>query len=120
VSADLSCSENELLVAFDRAAQAWGSFFEAGPADTANRYFDEMAETYRALKAMGREAVAGLLGLLHSNDPHVVLSAASVLLEMFPEAAEPVLMDLSSRPGTLGFTAKMTLREFHAGRMGFP
>jgi len=45
------------------------------------------------------------------------MSAAGLLLPTVPEQAESVLEQLTEQPRLLGLSAKMTLREWRAGRL---
>jgi hypothetical protein len=109
-----------LAARYRDAARAWGASLEAGSSDAANKQFDECVSMYRELKRLGPDAVGALLPFLDSDEASVALAAASVLLEFYPVEASAVLHQLSGLKGLRGFSAKMTLREWEAGRMEFP
>jgi len=56
--------------------------------------------------------------LNHEND-YVRMNTAYALLPFLSSEAEKVLEDISTRPRTLGFEAKMTLQEWRKGNLKF-
>jgi hypothetical protein len=109
-----SASDEELINRFEKAAIIHR---ELRSARKANRAFDEGVAVASELKRRGDAALAFLIGLFDSPHPAVRSMAAGLLLPMIPEKAEPVLEELTNQSRSLGFSAKMTLREWRAGRL---
>lgn len=109
-----SASSEELVQHFEKAAIVHR---ELRSAKEANCAFDEAVAIAMELKRRGEEALELLLVLLQSPNPAIRMSAAGLLLPTVPEKAEPVLEQLTDQPQSLGHSAKMTLREWRAGRL---
>lgn len=110
-------STDELVARYALAAKVHGEATVTG-GQPANKEADFIAAAYRELRRRGSESA--LLSLLESEDENVSGWAAAHALEFAPEQSEPVLVRLAESPGLLGFDARMTLREWRAGRLRFP
>ena len=76
---------------------------------------------YRELRRRGAKAQRQLAPLLAHRDAYVRAWAAAHALEFAPKAGEEALRDLADKdPGLAGLDAKITLREWLAGRLRFP
>jgi uncharacterized protein DUF2019 len=88
----------------------------AGSPRRANRLFDENRGYARELQRTedGRAVIEEML-----DDPEVAvrMKAAAHVLTWAPHRAEPVLEELAAGGTNRTFEAKMTLREYRAGRM---
>jgi hypothetical protein len=71
----------------------------------------------KELTRRGNRALELFPALLQSPNPAIRMSAVGLLLPTVPEQAEPVLEQLTEQPRFLGLSAKMTLREWRAGRL---
>lgn len=110
-----------LIDAFIEESMRHGLASEVGDYRTANTSFDKMTAIYRKVKRMGLTALEQLLPLLSSNEPHVKVSAASLLLEYFPEESERALKEVEANPLSLAaFNAKYVLKEWHKKSLNFP
>jgi hypothetical protein len=91
-----------------------------GDADVAvaNQAHDELHEAYKLLSStpQGREAIQRLM---IDQNPRVQCWAAAHSLFWVPDTARSVLEALASGDDFLAFEAKITLREFDAGRLTF-
>lgn len=113
-------SSRELVEDFRAAAHSrWVKLAEGDP-KTANKLFDRLTGIYVELKQRGQADLGLLLPMLDDIDPAVRLDAGALALEFASDRAERVLQETATLRGLIGFTAKMTLREWHAGRMTFP
>jgi hypothetical protein len=90
---------------------------ELNTAEESNRAFDEGVAIWGELKQRGKEAVDLFLTLLHSANPAVQMNAAGLALLDAPEQAEPVLQQLTTEPRLLGFSARMTLKQWRDGEL---
>lgn len=77
-----------------------------------------MHEIYRMLREIeeGRQAI---LELTKDASPYVRGWAAAHSLAWSPTVAHATLQALAESDGLYAFTAKMTLKEFDAGRLSF-
>jgi hypothetical protein len=82
----------------------------------ANRLFDENLVYARQLAATG-DGRAVIERLLDDPDMAVRMKAAAHALRWAPDRAEAVLEELAESRTNRAFEAKMTLREYRAGRM---
>lgn len=86
-----------------------------------NAAADCIATIYRELRSRGLASQRRLVTLLTHPHPGVRSWAAAHALEFDPTAGEPVLVELTETDLPLhAFGAKMTLREWRAGRLRFP
>ena len=107
---------DELVARYAEAAHRHGeATAEAGR--PANPEADEIATIYRELRRRQKETV--LLALLDSQDAGVRAWAGAHALEFAPDEGEPVLARLAEDEGLIAFGAKITLREWRAGRLQF-
>lgn len=114
-----SASLDDLIAAYRDAAQTHGAATKSGDYKTGNKASDRIAAIYAELRRRGEDAQRELLPLLRDDDPGVRLWAAAHALEFAPDEGVHVLRALVQR-GILGFDAKITLREWEAGRLRFP
>jgi hypothetical protein len=113
----------EVFSRYERTAREWSVESVEGTdvkSRKANRLFDENRVYLWRLREdeRGRALIETLLA---DADPGVRLKAAAHTLEWNPEAARPVLEAVGSlvRPWQHAHAAKMTVREFDAGRLRF-
>ncbi|MFG0275815.1 MAG: DUF2019 domain-containing protein [Phycisphaerales bacterium] len=106
---------------YKEAARLHGEFTESGDHKATNKAHDKIATIYAELRHRGEDAQRKLLPLLRDRDPSVRCWAAAHALDFAPHEGAPVLQSLAQNQcGFLGFGAKMTLREWEAGRLRFP
>ncbi len=102
--------------------RAWSSAAsENAGAARANKLFDKQRKDLVRLRVEERRR-AHIEALMGDPDPGVRLMAASEVLLWDPEPARQVLQRLDddrSAPWQHSFSAKITLREFDAGRLKF-
>ena len=110
----------QLIDAYRNAVRSHGSATEGGDHKAANAAAEQIAAIYIELRIRGKAAQDCLLWLLDDPDPAVQLWSASHALEFSPAEGEVVLERLVSKGGLPGFDAKMTLKEWRAGRLRFP
>ena len=101
-----------LIEAYRRCAAATGGV----NAVEANRAHDEMHRAYKVLRSTdaGRQAI---LTLIRDPSPNVRCWAAAHSLAWAEFEARQALEELVASDGRCAFTARMTLREFDAGRL---
>jgi hypothetical protein len=109
-----TASSEELVHSFEKAAI---THKELRSAKEANRAFDEAVAIARELKRRDKQGLELLLALFQSPTPAIRMTAAGLLLPTAPDKAEPVLQQLTKEPRNIGLSAKMTLREWRAGRL---
>src|SRR5438270_889587 len=106
----------ELLQLYEDAARRHGEATEEGDPESGNQAHDEIVALRHELKRRGHEML--LCQLLKSFNGSVRGWAATHLLDVVPDQAVPVLEELSKeKRGYLGLGARMTLKEWHAGRL---
>ena len=113
-------SDEALIDTYRIAASVHGRATASGDSRAANRAHKRLAVAYRTLRARGPGSQAKLLSLIRDRDVGVRAWVAAHALEFSPAAGEPVLVELAAEPGLVGFGAKMTLKEWRAGRLKFP
>ncbi len=89
---------------------------EKGSTKKTNKAADVINKTYKSIKEMGR--LDELKPLLDDESPHVRLWVAGFLLDIYPEEAERVLIELG-KMRHIGFEARMTLSEWKEGNLKF-
>ena len=108
---------SDLVDRFRGAAIAKGDF--ASRARDAKLH-QQMSDAYRSLVAAGDQGQVALTELLSDPSPHVRSWAAAQLLFTGNASARPVLETLAAKPGLVGLSARVTLREYDVGRLGSP
>jgi len=110
----------DLVASFAETASEHGQFMASCDPKRANAKFDQMARLYGELRRRGGGAQRQLLALMKSDNPYIRLYAATYTLDFEPDQALPVLDEiLRTEEGTLKFTARMTLEQWHKGEMRF-
>jgi HEAT repeat protein len=108
-----------LVKRYTESSAAHARATEVGDHVAANLAHDALAEAYRELRR--RRAQWVLLPLLEHPDLSVRVWAAAHALEFCPEQGEPVLKRAAEIPrGLVSFSAQMTLRQWHDGKLRFP
>jgi HEAT repeat protein len=114
-------STDELTEELAALASDRGDALRANDPKRANARFQRMAGIYQEIRNRGIAAQRRVLSLLDNKDPYVRLSAATYALEFGAQRALPVLQEIDQKePGTLGFTAGMTLKQWKKGELRFP
>jgi hypothetical protein len=116
----LDVDTEQLIIAYREAAKRHGEATTQGDHKAANESAELIAAIYSEIKRRGLDAKRQLLPLLHDLIPAVRLWAASHALEFSPNEGEITLEQISKNQGFLAFDAKMTLKEWRAGRLRFP
>lgn len=106
------------LKQFRDAAISKGDF--ATPASLDHKLHAQMSRAATILLSGSYEGREAFSSLLEDESPHVRQWAAAQLLSEGDIRALPVMECLSNEPGIRAFTAKVTLDEFKAGRLGSP
>jgi HEAT repeat protein len=89
-----------------------------GDSKTGNRHYKIISSVYEFLKDNNR--LDELVDLLEHEDPYVRLWASSYVLQIVPEKAEKTLEEISRIKSVMaGFSAKITLDEWHKGTLEF-
>jgi hypothetical protein len=112
---EIKAATNQALL--ERFEQTAVIHRELNTAEESNRAFDEGVAIWGELKQRGKEAVDLFLTLLHSANLAVRMNAAGLALLDSPEQAEPVLQQLTTEPRLLGFSARMTLKQWRDGEL---
>jgi hypothetical protein len=115
-----SLTDAELIGTYRTAARVHLAHSAVGAYKKANPEAEIIAACYRELRGRGPRSQATLLTLLDDDDAAVRAWAASHALEFAPDLAEPVLIELEQGGSLAAFSARMTLREWRAGRLVFP
>ena len=106
-----------LVDRFRSAAIAKGDFASAA---RDGRLHQQMSDAYRSLVAAGDQGQVAFTELLSDPSPHVRSWAAAQLLFTGNALARPVLETLAAQAGLVGLSARVTLSEYDAGRLGSP
>lgn len=106
-----------LIERFRAAAMAKGDFAD-GPNDAAN--YAEMSSTCRELVRRGDRGNLALESLLEDDSVHVRLCAGAQLLFLGFTGARAALERIAAGHGLPATSARMTLEQFDAGRLGSP
>jgi len=105
---------------FVTAAVDHGRFTLSGDSKACNRAYNKIVRAAHRLKESAGGEKAVLVDLLAYPDDSVKSWAAAYLLPICPEAAAKTLEDIASGSGLIAFSAAMTLKEWHAGRLKLP
>jgi hypothetical protein len=103
---------------FIEAARQHGIGTEEGNSKAANKAYFSLIEALRGLRALPDKGASFLEGLLSNSNPSVVTWAALYLLPYNENMARTALnsvVDLGLR--LISFDARMTLKEWDAGRL---
>ena len=111
-------SISEAIAEFRATASAKGNF----SADCAEDHalHERMTRAFRFLANQGPAGRNAFVALLDDESPHVRSWVAAQLLFENDARAIPVAETLTAEPGLLGFTARVTLDEYSAGRLRSP
>lgn len=115
-----SLTDAELIETYRTAALAHLAHSAQGAYKKANPQAEIIAACYRELRGRGARSQEALLILLDDGDAAVRAWAGAHALEFAPDLAEPVLIALEASGSLAAFSARMTLREWRAGRLAFP
>lgn len=117
MNANANQNLESLIERYRNAAKRHGS---GKTVRTVNKAADEIASIHSELRGRGSAALERLLPLLKDEDSSVRCWAGAHALMFAPKEGVAVLEDLAASPGLIGFAAKMTLKEWRAGRLRFP
>lgn len=115
---DLSTQPVPFLIERFRAAATAKGDFSDGPSDAVQ--YAEMSSAFRELVKRGGRGNLAFERLLEDESIHVRLWAAAQLLFLGFSDARPVLERIASDRGLAATSARMTLEQFDAGRLGSP
>lgn len=113
-------SDEALAAVYRSAATEHGRSSVEGNHAEANTQAELLAAAYRELRGRGVESQRRILRFLEDEDESVRSWAGSHALEFAPERGEAVLAALAEGRTLAAFNARMTLREWRAGRLTFP
>jgi len=113
-------SDEALAAAYRGAASEYGRCSADEGHTEANRQAERLAAAYRELRRRGVESQRQILQLLGDEDESVRSWAGAHALEFASERGEAVLSTLADGSTVAAFNARMTLREWRAGRLSFP
>jgi len=108
----------EATAEFRAAASSKGDFRADSSEDHA--LHKRMADAFRFLRGQGAEGRAAFAALLEDESPHVRSWVSAQLLSEGDTRAVPVVEQLASEPGLVGFTAQITLEQFRVRRLRSP
>jgi ribosomal protein S17E len=106
-----------LIQEFRNAAIEKGDFAEA---KRDHQLYEIIQNSFHQLKDLGEPGKKALENLLDDESVFVRNWIASYLIIVGNPQARKVLEEISKVSGITGFTAKMTLQEFDAGRLKLP
>lgn len=112
--------DEALLVAYRNAAASHGRCSADGDHTEANAQAEVVAGAYRELRRRGADSQQQLLEFLDDDDDSVRSWVGAHALEFAPKRGESVLAALAEGKSMPAFSARMTLREWRAGRLSFP
>ncbi|NJL72650.1 MAG: hypothetical protein HC888_14300 [Candidatus Competibacteraceae bacterium] len=106
---------SRLIEQFCEHAKQYGAATLVGDDQRTNTLYEEIRNCLKLINEAG--LIAELYPCLTAADDYIVLWAAFQLLATDREAAVYALEGLAKKPSPAGFDAKMTLKEFLAGRL---
>lgn len=109
---------DELVIQFCEAAIEKGTF--AKPTAKDHALHEAMSVVWRRLHEMGTEGQEAFRALLADDSRHVRSWVAAQLLALGDESGVSVLEADAALGGLDGFSSKMVLEEWKAGRLGPP
>lgn len=104
-----------LMKRFAAAAAAHHEALEAMDEGRANAQARMLSALHRALMLEGEPGRERLVSLLENSVPAVAGMAAVFLLHLCPGRCLPVLRNLASQPGLLGFRAGVAVERWESG-----
>ena len=102
---------------FEEVAKERWIYLEEGDSKKGNKCYDELLSIATELRNEGK--LNELECLIDVDDDGVKFEVASKLLTVDNVKAEQVLLKITEKTGTLPFTAKMTLKQWRAGKLKF-
>lgn len=109
---------DELKNIFIKAAVIHGEATETGNHKVANKQYDIIVNVYKELQK-NEGGTRELQQLMYYKNPSVQSWAASYCLQFYPDEAKKVLQNVQENGGLVGFSAKITLREWEKGNLTF-
>jgi hypothetical protein len=103
---------------YRQAASAYGRALENHQSVAANVAYRKLTQAYEEIRSCGTEGETALIALLTSENLAVRAWAATHSLSFAPVESERVLAAIAVIPHSLvAFTAEMTLRQWHEGKL---
>ena len=109
----------DLIKEYAIRASAHGQATLEGDGKEANRQYHRLNAVYAEIRRRDPERLQALRLLLGNDDRGVRLWAAAHLLPTSDPAAVSTLHALVAEKGPLGFSARMTLRQWEKGELSF-
>ncbi|MDZ4401559.1 MAG: hypothetical protein U1A53_02785 [Prosthecobacter sp.] len=92
----------------------------AKPASKDHELHARMTRAFVCLTSHGENGIAAFTELLQDESSHVRIWVAAQFLAEGCRSAIPIMEQLATQPGIQGFSAAMTLKEFHSGCLRSP
>ena len=108
---------SEVIEEFVTAAVQYGEATLEGNSRVVNKQHEILRKLYQELREGYSSFESEIHQLLSHDNSYVRLHAACCLIPVSPTEAKEALVKLSSERGTLGFDAKMTLKEWEKGTL---
>ena len=108
---------NDLISKYKEAALAHEKATLSGNYRVANREYKTLVAIVREVVERGSSAKDTFLSLLSDQNPFVKIWAATHSLAFAPSQGEKALSEASRVPGLAGYTATLTLQEWHEGKL---
>ncbi|HEY9061488.1 MAG TPA: DUF2019 domain-containing protein [Pseudobacteroides sp.] len=112
-------SIEELVKMFVDASMRLEEAESVGNSKIVNQQYDKLRKIREELKEIGDEAMESLISLINHENIYVRYNAAYSIIPVNPEKAKEALNEISNARGLIGFTSKMTLREWENGNLKF-
>lgn len=106
---------NTIIMDFINAATYNGVAQESGNANQANKFYRVIEKRIKWLNERNELCNPSFVELLYHENDYVKYYASCALLHVKSDEAINVLTNLSEKKGLLGFSSKMTIREFNKG-----
>jgi len=97
----------------------WGIAQDEADSKKSNKIHDKKNKFYYEIRDNINLYIDDLIGLLNSENNYVKSEIAFLLLPYRTEEAKKALEEVSTKRGTVAFTAKMTLKLWNEGKLKF-
>ena len=107
----------EILKKYINLIVEWGIAQDKADSKKSNKIYDKKNECYHEIRENISLYIDDLIDLLNDENNYVKSEIAFLLLPYKTEEAKKTLEEISTKRGTIAFTAKMTLKLWDEGKL---